>query len=128
MASELRLGGFEELRAELEALPRTLQGDADPILSRAAKAAQATVRGMYPSVTGTLRNGVTVFQRVGRGIASIWAVRTSAPYAHIYEFGSARQRPHATFLPVTTRDRRAAVVVVAKMVEGHGLQVQGERD
>lgn len=128
MANKLELKGFDTLRAELVALPESAKRDAAPILLRHARDAEARVKAAYPVVTGTLRDGVHVVERVARGVASLYTLITSAPYAHIFEFGSVRQPPRATFLPIAGPARRAAVVDVADMVEAKGLTVRGARD
>jgi hypothetical protein len=116
------------LRDDLAAFPTTAKADATPIMLAHARRAHAAVKAAYPVVTGALRDGVRILERVPRGIAVLYTVVTSAPHAHIYEFGSVRTRPTATFLPITERERRASVAAVAGMVEGHGLEVRGARD
>jgi Bacteriophage HK97-gp10, putative tail-component len=128
MPNKLVLGGFTELRAELVALPETLNRDSEPILLRYARATQALVVAAYPRVTGRLRDGVRVVERTARGLATLYTLVTSAPYAHIFEFGSVHQRPRATFLPISETGRRQAVVAVAGMVESKGLVVRGAHD
>lgn len=128
MPNKLVLGGFDELRAELAALPEASKRDAAPILLRRARLAEAELIDEYPSITGGLRAGVRIVERAARGVASLYTLVTSAPYAHIFEFGSSRQRPRATFLPISERERRAAVEVVADMIEEKGLVVRGSRD
>lgn len=128
MPNKLVLGGFDELRNELVALPEASKRDATPILARYARAAQAQVVQAYPVITGQLRAGVSVVERVARGVAAFFALVSSAPYAHIYEFGSFRQRPRATFLPISEAARRESVKAVARMVEEKGLVVRGAND
>lgn len=128
MPNKLVLGGFAELRAELVALPQTVNRESAPILRQYAKTAETEVVSAYPYVTGELRAGVRIVERVARGLATLYTLVTSAPYAHIFEFGSRHQRPRATFLPITERERRAAVVAVANMVEAQGLTVRGAHD
>lgn len=128
MPNKLVLTGFKELRSELVALPDTVKRESAPILVRYARAAQTEVLAAYPTITGELRAGVRIVERVARGVATLYTLVTSAPYAHIFEFGSARSRPRATFLPISERERRASVVAVADMVEAKGLVVRGARD
>lgn len=128
MPNKLVLGGFEELRAELVKLPDELNRDADPILIRYARATESEVVAAYPRVTGKLREGVRIVERVARGLATLYTLVTSAPYAHIFEFGSVHQRPRATFLPITETGRRQAVTAVVAMVESKGLVVRGAHD
>jgi len=128
MPAQLILKGFDELLAELAALPDASKRDAQPILLRYAKAALDEIVARYPIVTGTLRAGVRIVERTPHGVAALYTLATTAPYAHIFEFGSVHQRPRATFLPVSERSRRAAVAAVAAMVEDKGLVVGGNLD
>jgi hypothetical protein len=128
MPNRLQLQGFRELRDELAALPTSSRDDAAPILLAHARRAQTAVKAAYPVVTGALRDGVRIVERAARGIAALYTLTTSAPHAHLYEFGTARTGPKATFLPITERERRATVAAVATMIEGKGLQVRGSRD
>jgi hypothetical protein len=125
--NKLELRGFDELKRELAALPVKLQHDADPILLRYARQAEARVLAEYPIVTGALRAGVKIVERTARGVATLYTLVSSAPHAHLYEFGTARTAPRATFLPITERDRRAATVEVAELVRAEGITVGGDR-
>jgi Bacteriophage HK97-gp10, putative tail-component len=128
MANHLRLSGFRELRRDLAALPEDSRTAAEPILLAHARRAETALHAAYPFITGALRDGVRIVKREARGIAALFTVRSDAPHAHLYEFGTAHTRPHAAFLPITEEQRRAAVRDVAAMVERTGLQVRGERD
>lgn len=128
MPTELRLGGFKELRRELATIATDLRDDSDPILFARARRSQAALASAYPAITGRLRAGVRIIRRVPRGIAAFYQLVSDAPYAHIFEFGSRRQRPRPTFLPISEADRRAAVVQVAEQVTDAGFVVRGERD
>lgn len=128
MPNELRLDGFDELKKELTALPTAARDESRPIVSSHAERAAATLRGVYPSVTGDLRDGVQVIPRVGRGIAAVVTVRSSSAHAHLYEFGTYRSRPHSAFLPITEIERRRSTAAVVDVVEAHGLGVQAPND
>lgn len=128
MPNKLVLGGFDELLAELAALPETARDGADPILKAGAEGAQTAVQAAYPVLTGELRAGVQVEHRQARGMAAFYQLASRAPHAHIYEFGSMHQRPRATFLPLSEQARRASVNEVITYVEGLGLKVTGNRD
>jgi len=125
MASKLHLSGFRELRHDLAALPDTARDASAPALLAMARKAQAEIMTAYPVVTGTLRAGVKIVNRVPRGVA---AFVTTAPYAHLVEFGTARRRPRAIFLPISMAARRASVIAVGAAVERLGLVVRGQRD
>lgn len=128
MPTQMVLGGFDELRAQLIALPDALKRESAPIELAHATAAQSEVVAAYPDVTGRLRAGVKIVERAAHGVATLYTLVTSAPYAHIYEFGSVHQRPRPTFLPITERARRASTVAVSAIVEGAGLVVRGKLD
>jgi hypothetical protein len=128
MPNKLVLNGFKELQKELASLPQDAKRESAPILLRYARVAEAAVRAEYPTVTGNLRAGVRIVERVAQGVATLYTLVTSAPHAHIYEFGSVHQRPRATFLPISERERRTAVTAVAVMVEDKGLVVRGASD
>lgn len=127
MPTKLVLSGFDELERELAALPVKLRDEADPILLRYARQAEAEVTAAYPFVTGALIAGVKIVERVARGVAALYTLATTAPHAHLYEFGTSHSRPHPTFLPITERERRASTVAVADLVRAEGLQVTGDR-
>jgi hypothetical protein len=126
MSAKIELGGFDDLLRDLVALPVKLQHGADPILLRHARASQARVQGAYPVVTGNLRGGVKIVERTARGVATLYTLVSSSPHAHLYEFGTARTTPRATFLPITEHDRRAATADVAELVRAEGITVGGD--
>ena len=126
MPTEFILRGFDELKAELAALPQACKRDAAPIESKHAQVAMVEVVAAYPAVTGELRAGVKIVERTARGVAVLYTLITSTWYAHIYEFGSVHQRPRPTFLPITERRRRESTAEVAAMVEDKGLVVTGK--
>jgi hypothetical protein len=127
MSAKLELRGFDDLIRDLTALPATLNHGADPILLRYARQAEAQLVAAYPVVTGALRGGVKIVERTARGVATLYTLVSSAPHAHLFEFGTARTTPRATFLPITERDRRAATAAVSDLVRDQGLTVHGDR-
>lgn len=126
MAAKLELKGFDELKAYFAEFAAKLQHDADPILVRAARASEARLLEAYPVVTGALRAGVKIVERVSRRGVTFYTLMSSAPHAHLYEFGTVKQPARATFLPITERDRRAATVAIANLVRAEGLAVTGD--
>jgi len=127
MPNKIELRGFDDLIRDLTALPVKLQHGADPILLRYARVSEARLTAAYPVVTGALRAGVKIVERTARGVASLYTLVSSAPHAHLYEFGTARTTPRATFLPITEHDRRAATAAVAELVRAEGITVGGDR-
>jgi hypothetical protein len=128
MPNELKLTGFDELNAELAKFPTAMRDRSATILAGYAEQAKNAVQAAYPVVTGALRDGVQLIPRVGRGIAAVLTVRSGSPHAHFYEFGTVRERPHPTFIPITGRERRAATTAVVDLVVAEGLHVDGGRD
>lgn len=125
MSAKLELRGLDELKAYFAQFAAKLQHDADPILLRAARRSEAQLLEAYPVVTGALRAGVKIVERVNRRRVTFYTLVSSAPHAHLYEFGTVRQPARATFLPITERDRRAATVAIADLVRAEGLAVTG---
>jgi hypothetical protein len=123
----MELKGFDDLLRELATLPSTLRAASDPILLRHARVGESQLKAAYPVVTGNLRDGVQIEERVARGVAVLYTLRSGSPHAHLYEFGTAHTAPKATFLPITERERRAATVAVAEIVRAEGLTVEGQR-
>lgn len=128
MPNKLQLSGFDQLTRDLSTLPTDLRAQTDSIVLQHARRAAELVRAAYPVVTGALRAGVKIIERVPRGIAVLYTVTSSAYHAHLYEFGTGHTRPHATFLPITERERRASTTAAADVVTRAGLKVTGVRD
>jgi HK97 gp10 family phage protein len=127
VSAKLELRGFDELKAYFAQFATKLQQDADPILLRAARQSEAQLLEAYPVVTGALRAGVKIVERRTRRGVTFYRLVSSAYHAHLYEFGTKRQPPRATFLPITERDRRAATVAIANLVRAEGLAVTGDK-
>lgn len=129
MAMRMILGGFDELQKELAALPETARAGSAAIEQRYAQATQAEVKAAYPIITGNLRAGVKVTEKQPEGkLAVDLELASSAPHAHLYEYGSAHQPPRATFQPIAERGQREATGAVISYVEGLGLKVRGGDD
>ena len=129
MSADLRLAGFDDLTRALQALATDSRDRSAPILSSFAEKAKAEIVSTYPSITGTLRAGVTVTPKPARaGVAAVVELASTAFYARMYEFGTVHARPHPTFLPIESKHRRDSVVAVADYVESQGINVRGQRD
>jgi hypothetical protein len=125
----LKLWGFRELRAELQEFPTGIRDESAPIMLRGARRAENAIRTAYPmGPTGNLKKGVKVLARLAEGIAVFFKVAATAPHTHLYEFGTVKQPARPTFYPIANRERRAAVLEVAALVESKGLEVRGARD
>jgi len=128
MPNKLKLSGFSELQRDLSTLPIDLRAQSAPIVTQHARRAAELLRATYPVVTGALRAGVKLIERVPRGVAVLYTVTSSAAHAHLYEFGTSKTSPRATFLPITERERRQSTTAVADVVTRAGLKVTGARD
>lgn len=142
MGSNNRLvfDGIEELREALRALPHELTEEAVGIVFTAAEEAKSEIVVAYPEgPTGNLKKRVRVTQRRSRFAMSA-VVSSSAPHAHLYEFGSQVRRvtstgqnagampAKATFIPVMQRKRRKMYEELIAVLVRNGLLVTGEPD
>ena len=130
MPNKIQLRGFDELAKEFASLPGQSTQDADPILAAHAQKAHAAVLDAYPTgPTGNLEKGVRLRRGTGRkDHVARWNLASTAPHAHLYEFGTVKQEPRPTFLRIAEHEQREAVIEVAAMMEAKGLDVRGERD
>ncbi len=86
MSAGLEMDGIVELRAALRELPATLRNETlGPVVSEAAEGMAGDLKSSYAKVTGTLADRVVVEQR---GDPLRAKVRTKAPHAHLYEYGT----------------------------------------
>lgn len=89
MSVQLKLDGVDALRRALADLPEVMtRQEWTPLLKDAAEALKSDLQAQYPKVTGTLANRVVVED--GRNPLTM-KVRSKAPHAHIYEFGTIRR-------------------------------------
>ena len=127
MPAELKLGGVDELLAELQALVPDLVADTRPLEFAMAQDTAQTLRAAYPVVTGQLAGSVVVEPESSASRARVFTrLANTAPYAEFYEFGTAHQAASPTFVPITRRGREAFVKTVIARVERTGLDVSGE--
>lgn len=137
MSNKFQLGGFEELKAQLRALPTHLASEAEGIVVGHANAAAGQLRSEYPEgPTGNLKRGVKADRVTQSGAGARARVRSTARHAHLYEYGTQARHtsegwnrgampPRPTFVPVVVRERRAMVDDLIHMVEREGLTVTG---
>lgn len=135
--NRLRMEGLDELREALRQLPEELAQEAGAIVMAHAEEAQRRVQQAYPQgPTGNLRRGVTTNREASRfGAKAI--VRSRAPHAHLFEYGS---RPRRTqrganrgqmpagseaerMIPIIIRVRRNMVAALIHMVQKAGFTV-----
>lgn len=95
--------GMAELIADLRKLPEALKGEVSKDVHSAADAMVSDLQTNYPSVTGNLRRGVKQETIDPLKVK----VRSTAPHAHLYEYGTARNQPaRPTFIPAAIRHRK----------------------
>lgn len=138
MGVTLSLVGMMELRAALRNLPETLTAEAATIVDNAANQAKAEVYGAYPTgPTGNLKRGLRVTHNAGRRFGTQAIVRSGAPHASIFEFGTQRRTtdrganrgrmPAApeseAMIPIAMRVRRRMVRDLVALVRRAGFQV-----
>ena len=88
MSASLQLDGVRELVAALEALPDELRrNELGPVVSAHAEALVSELRATYPKHTGTLAARVAA-EPSRKGDPLFWKVRSKAPHAHLYEYGT----------------------------------------
>lgn len=117
--------GMPELIRALEKLPKEISGEAANIVHETANSMALDVRTEYPYDDGQLRSGVIVeemtlsqYDVLSTGRTLRWKVRSKAPHAHLYEYGTV-ERFHnrtgkstgtmpakPTFIPIAQRHRR----------------------
>jgi len=135
--NKLRIGGLEELRAELRNLAPMLRAQAQGLVFDAADRAKAEIVAAYPQRTGNLRRGVTIQKDFGQFYVAV-QIRSRAKHAWLYEHGSVARhyvtvdgRDHLTgsmparptFEPIMARRRRALNDALIELVRSQGLTV-----
>jgi len=126
MATTMKLGGVEELLAELAALAPDLTTEAIALQQTVTAETADALRAAYPSVTGNLRASVQVARESSTSSARVFSrVTVTAPYAHFYEFGTVHTSPSPTFVPITRHGREQFAQSVIARVKAHGLTVGG---
>lgn len=138
MASRVVLEGLDEFRRQLRALPENMQNEAGEIVITHAEDAKRQIETGYPEgPTGNLKRRVSV-ERNKSKLASSAIVRSRAPHAAIFEFGTKRRftdrganrgvMPKASdseaFIPKAIRARRRMTQALVAMLERLGFRVE----
>lgn len=138
MAMRLRWSGLEELKAALRTLPRDLAEDAKPIVQRNVETARDLVIDAYPEgPTGNLKGRVFIARSDVGAFGSAFTLKSAAPHAHLYEYGSEMRRTSGgasrgrmpgrpTFVPIVARQRLQMYRELAEMMRAKGLRVTGD--
>ena len=145
----VELEGLAEFKQALLNLPRDLQSAAAAIVNDEADAAASEIRAQYERVKtpvvmrgykrdgGHLSDHVTVISSAEDGSFARAKVKSSAPHAAIYEFGTGPRTTkkgvnhgsspaHPTVIPVAIRRRRGMVDRIMSAIKAQGLEVSGE--
>jgi len=135
MSVQFEFKGLEELKAELRSLPADLTGEASHIIEAAGNRAVLDLKRGYPVVTGKLRDRVSV-TFTQSGVSSKAVVRSGAPHAHLFEYGTAARHtglglnrgqmpPSHLFGRTMATVRREMYDQFVALLERHGLRVTG---
>jgi hypothetical protein len=88
--THVRFDGLEELVKDITGMGARLTELAATAIDDTATRAAEDMRSMYPDGdTGNLRKGVKVRTGLGDGHRAFAVVTSSAPHAHLYEYGTA---------------------------------------
>ena len=160
MGAKVTFDGLDELRAALRKLPQALAEEAGAIIDRRAQNTAAAIRAAYVKRTtglnpterrktpwyapGNLKARVTV--AVERQDVAVHAtVRSNAPHAALYEFGTGSLNvthpgkdrktatganrgstaPRPTVIPIAMRERKAMNTELVDVVKRAGFEVTG---
>jgi len=138
MSVKLNFDGMNELRAALQALPDDLAEEAAGIVTATAQEAKSSIQGGYPmGPTGNLRNRVTATNNAAHRAAAVSIVKSAAPHASIFEYGTKRrhtskgwnrgkmpQPPEAErMIPKVIRLRARMVSQLIELVRRAGFEV-----
>jgi len=133
MANRLSLNVADFIQ-DLRAEPRSLAQSAGPLVRAAADQAADEIRSAYPTGperkqnqfhSGNLKAGVRVRPTKSDPAVASGVLVSSAPHAHLYEYGTHVARAHPTFWPIAHKYQRQAISDVADMVGERGYTVTG---
>lgn len=135
MSARVQWDGLNEFQQTIRQLPKEMTAEAAAIVARHAEASARTVRANYPlGPSGNLKRRVTVeADRSPDRIRGV--VRSRAPHAHLFEFGTVRRRnrrganrgvmppapPGQAAIPVFIRERRKMTEELIELVRLGGL-------
>lgn len=127
MASTLKITGLDELKKAIAGFGAECTEEAQALAERSANDARDQIRSAYPQgPTGNLKRGVRIVRAKGEGHRALGIVKSTAPHAHLYEYGSRRQPARPVVGEVASRVRRQFHRDLITMVERvTGMQIQG---
>ncbi len=81
--------GLRDLLLQLEGLGPRITEQAQEITNEVARQVADDIVQIYPEDTGNLRRGVRVKKGRAQGLEAVTIVTSTAPHAHLYEYGTA---------------------------------------
>ena len=139
MGLVLKWVGREDFLRALRSLPEDLKREAAVVVEAAAEDAKRQAYFAYPQKTGNLRRGLRVTYNAGRRFSREAILKSAAPHAHLYEFGThGKERftdsgvsrgvmPEApeqhAFIPIAIRVRRRMTKALIEIVRKAGFVV-----
>ena len=81
--------GLPELLAQFDGLASALTEKAQQLTDDVARQVADDIKQIYPEGTGNLRRGVRVLKARPSGHQAQTIVKSTAPHAHLYEYGTA---------------------------------------
>ena len=127
MASTLTIDGIADLKKAIGEFAGACTVEAQALADAAAASARDQIVAAYPEgPTGNLKRGVRVIRAKDDGHRALGIVKSTAPHAHLYEYGTRRQPARPVLGEVASRVRRDYHRKLIAMVERvTGMEIQG---
>jgi hypothetical protein len=138
---KVTLDGFSEFYEALGAIPAGLTDASRPFVQKAADGTEAETVAGYPAGKGQMRAGVKQAEDVHEDGKFAIAVRSTAPEAHLWEYGTENRTTQKgwnrgaapahrsqSLLAIAESHRQAMNVELAAMVTNAGFEVSGAFD
>ena len=117
-AATLEMQGLDELKKLVAGFADACTDDGQQLADQAAMRAVEEVKAAYPQgPTGNLKKGVRIVRVKGDGHRVLSIVKSTAPHAHLYEYGTRRQPARPLVGEVAARVRRDFYADLLRMVE-----------
>ncbi len=143
--NRLTFEGLDELRAGLRQLPDDLAQEAGVVIADEAEGAKNEIIDTYrrnfkgDDLSGNLERGVRVRRLDGGRFGAAALVQSTAPHAHLYEYGTETRHTRAGvhrgkmppagpngMVPIVRRRRRRMYERLKGILVKQGLEVRGE--
>jgi hypothetical protein len=123
----MKLDGLDQLRTLIGDFGDVCTDRGQALAEKAAQQAAEEIRAAYPEgPTGNLRKGVRQVRGGAQGHRVLSLVKSMAPHAHLYEYGTRRQPARPVVGEVAARVRRDFYGDLVQMVgEVTGADVRG---